>query len=559
MTYRQKLAEYFRRNAEENERLRRLLHEADDYDYARLDDAPQSKWEAKILDIFPKREMDNAMAKWRPLDKDLAGDKKIIEAAKKGDKSASIYIWATKVRDIVAQNFWKFLGPDPVIRKRRIENNELYDYVSLAWGVMTFGNKDLLGDAGLLERFKPDVYDHGTVWKQFRNMFRMLLQNTTTAYNNSEKLGGVAGLKGSIARGTLGADEGIAHQSYDGAFDDVDAQGGKNEVGFTKGVEGEIVEEDEARRFKEEFFVTWRDFANDEDMKDKGNDRLSAGEVFAMVVGDQNASITSIAQRYREKPETVRAKMQQAIDIMHDYGIENDDLQRAIKTFGNGRLASVLSKEKAPPERAARKPTPKKEPAEPDASTKKKSYSQDYYARMKAAGKIPQKKKIIKESIESLRGKWTPEMYVAKDEYVAEFGDYEAALNALARDVADGKFPKYKGETKTKAPKKMSPRAAWMMFTDGDDWPPGIGEAYRELVIDQAMNRDDLYEAAWGYACEALGLDPDTDDHDSKEFNGLLDDNLFELGSDDDDIHNETSDALYEVMEEKYGPNPFDD
>jgi len=393
MTSIKRLAEYFRKNVEENARIRRLLHEADDgyqfkdtdkFQYKPLDADPKSRFEQKVIDVFPKHEVDGAIKKWQSMDKNLEGDKKIIDAAKKGDKSASVYIWVTKVRDVVAQNFWKFLGPDPVIRKRRIDNNEMYDYLSLAWGAMTFGNKDLIGDAGMLERFKPEMYDHGTLWKQFRNMFRLLLMNFTTAWNNKEKLGGVTGVKGSIARGTLGQDEGIHHQSYDAAFDDVDAQGGRNEVGFANDVESEYI--------KKENFATWKKFASDSDMTDPGKD-VSAAQVFAVVVGDPGATVTGMAQKFGVKPDAIKAKMQQALDIMKEYGLEQEDLRGLISSVGNAGLAKHLDpKFKADPK--SEKTDDRKKSGEGEtADERKKRYAQEYYARLKAKGKIPQKAK----------------------------------------------------------------------------------------------------------------------------------------------------------------------
>ena len=386
-----RLAEYFKRNAEANERIRKLLHEAEDYDYTRLKDEPGSRWEKKLIDLIPRYEMEAAINKWKPIDKNLTGDKKIIAAAKKGDKSAAVYIWTTKVRDVAAQNFWKFLGPNPIIRKRRIDNGEFYDYASLAWGVMTFGNKDLLGDAGLIERFNLKKYDHGTVWKQFRNMFRLLLQNATTAYNNEAKLGGISGLKGSIARGTLGKDEGITHQSYDAVFDDVEAAGGKNNVWRSNEMDA-IVDRESRNDEEREFLIYWEDFSKDEDMT--LGESPTAAEVFAAVVGESDATVSDLADRWGVKPATINSKMEQAIGIMNDYGISNDDLKNGIELIGNAKLAKYLDR-KAGEYESKRRSTKEKPAARTDSSNedKKKSYGQSYYQRMKAEGRIPQKKR----------------------------------------------------------------------------------------------------------------------------------------------------------------------
>jgi hypothetical protein len=300
------------------------------------------------------------------------------------------------VRDIVAQYFWKFLGPNPIIRKRRIENGEFYDYIALAWNTMTFGDEELLGDSGLIEGFNPEKYDYGTVWKQFRNTFRLLLTNATTAYNNKAKLGGISGLKGSIARGTLGKDEGISLQSYDAKFDDASASGGKNELGFVDDVADDFVKKEDKireREWADEFFDIWQKFTKDDDMLDESNG-VSAAKVFALAIGENDATSHSLAKRFCVKQDTIISKLKQAVKIMNEYDITEKELQAAMvcELIGNDKLAKYLDfrYDKTIDKNCDGKDTAKSQ-ASQSINDDGLTYAQRYYQKLLAAGKVPKK------------------------------------------------------------------------------------------------------------------------------------------------------------------------
>jgi hypothetical protein len=427
------------------------------------------KFEKKILAFFPEREVKAAYDKWQPIDKNLKGDQKIIRAARGGDRSAQVYLWADKVRDVISSSMKAFFGPDHKQWARRINNGEFYDYIALAWGVLTFGNPDLLGDTGMLGTnveknkgrvgFDADKYTYGTVWKQFRNQYRNLLRNACIAYNNAAKLGGMAGLKGSIARGTLGADQDIHMQSYDAQFDDAAAladdsgggqsnkSGGTNAVGLGSSVEDEFMEGED----RSEFLSKWKQFVQDAEMSaDVGG--VTPLEALKAAMDDSGATMTSLSKKAGASPQKIKAAMEEARSIMEGkYDISAQDFMTMLQKIGPQDLTSYMSlggasakasveakksepAKKEAPKSSGKKPTEKSAPkkAEPktskkepakksttkkeapkseekpkrtrakpktggmsaeDLAAKKKAYAQQYYEKLKAAGKIAPKKK----------------------------------------------------------------------------------------------------------------------------------------------------------------------
>jgi hypothetical protein len=294
----------------------------------------------KLISAF---ETKRAESKFAPLDTDIEGQKKIIQAAKNNDRDAINYIYL-KCATVINQTFWKnYLGPSGRARKARIDSGAWYEWGANAFQTLVGGFKEYRESSkGAIELFDETKYTEGDLWKAFRFRFYKLLINTSKEANVGEITGGmkdVGGMRDSSFTN-------VKVQSYDPAWQDSVADeystDDDDNGGGGPGYEDETFTRVSNSMALEAFMPAWRKFVQSPAIAE-GRYGVTPALVFKAVLENPSLSQADLEKRYGSlSHNTIRKYLNVAVEALKANGITQHDLSIAVKDIGADKLASYI-------------------------------------------------------------------------------------------------------------------------------------------------------------------------------------------------------------------------
>ena len=285
-----------------------------------------------------RSQVQRAKEKWGKYDTTTDNQKKIIEAARKGDKDAIVYTYI-KCADNIGKTFWKsYLGPSGKARQKRIDEGAITEWTALAWETLVGGHKGYRDAKGALETFDTSKYDHGDLFKNFGYHYWRLLQNTANEDNYVSSTGGMADTPGIKGGKWTGKRDGIT--SYDPTY--MDSEQEKNDT------RDPTLEEFEGREEIADFIRGWKEFAQDP-IVNESHYGITPGGILRIIIentrnSDGEGGYNQVLKAYGGKvsKNTIRGYVSKVVEVFPKYDLDYPMLQNAIRVLGEDKVASYL-------------------------------------------------------------------------------------------------------------------------------------------------------------------------------------------------------------------------
>lgn len=263
---------------------------------------------------------------------------KCVAAAKKGDQSAIGYLMY-KHAPLIVNSYWKnFLGPNPKMRKIRIERDgglksSLLAWIGIALKALVEGGVDVAKKNGgerhrysTLEGFRPRSVK-GKPENAFSSHFRMDLITNAIAINNREDADGITNADASeITTTNLEFDNGRERDE------------GEDDAFVRDSLEDEIIKKIE----DDDFMQNWLNYCQDEELLD-GKKCTPSKALWKILTNPAATNMKEIAEECGVSRGTFESLAKKAIDILPKYEIDYRSLMDACDRYGNKKIASYLS------------------------------------------------------------------------------------------------------------------------------------------------------------------------------------------------------------------------
>lgn len=263
---------------------------------------------------------------------------KCVAAAKKGDQSAIGYLMY-KHAPLIVNSYWKnFLGPNPKMRKIRIERDgglksSLLAWIGIALKALVEGGVDVAKKNGgerhrysTLEGFRPRSVK-GKPENAFSSHFRMDLITNAIAINNREDADGITNADaGEITTTNLEFDNGRERDE------------GEDDAFVRDSLEDEIIKKIE----DDDFMQNWLNYCQDEELLD-GKKCTPSKALWKILTNPAATNMKEIAEECGVSRGTFESLAKKAIDILPKYEIDYRSLMDACDRYGNKKIASYLS------------------------------------------------------------------------------------------------------------------------------------------------------------------------------------------------------------------------
>jgi hypothetical protein len=328
MTLFEKLISHLQQSYIENSLLK--LKEA-----KKVDDYTSKKFDFK--NYISPLEKKKAEEKWGKYDKKENGkyniddQKKIIKAAKNGDRDAVNYIYL-KCAENIGKTFWtSYLGPNTQIQSRRIRDGAKDEWAGIAFQALTGGFKEHSNAKSALETFNPDKYSYGDLFQNFKFYYWNILRNAAVEANYKEKFQGMSKVKG-IKNGEY-TNSDISIKEYE-----------PNEIEANQDLNTDetfdIVADNQD---VEEFLDSWMEFSQDTRLNE-GKFCTPKSVLKNVIEAGANAqSVDFLKNKYPQvSRNTIMNYLHKAVEILNEYEINFQLLTKAIKKLGEDKIASYL-------------------------------------------------------------------------------------------------------------------------------------------------------------------------------------------------------------------------
>ena len=273
----------------------------------------------------------SSISKWRD-----APAREVIEAAKKKNRSAVEFIFY-KMRNVIAKKLWNdYLGPNRGVALRRLRNGADQEWLSIAWQVLTGGfaaSKTAYGkdrsEIGTIDQFDIDkVQDPDKLWNAFSYIYANKLHLAAKDVGESEQRTGITGV----------GEDGISTS-------DISKFSGKNEDSRFEYQDRSTEDKALYNVSMGDFISNWKSFVQDKELNTKKSNNVSYANAFATILENpEETNLKNLAEKIGLARMTFKTYVEKAIEIMDEYGIDQEDLFNGLKKFGSSKIASYLDR-----------------------------------------------------------------------------------------------------------------------------------------------------------------------------------------------------------------------
>lgn len=262
---------------------------------------------------------------------------KVVKAAKKGDQSAIGYLMY-KHGPAIMNAYWKnFLGPNPKMRKIRIEEDgglksSILGWIGMCLKALVKGGVDMPLKKGgersrmsTLEGFKPSAVT-GKPENAFSSRFRMDIMTQAIDYNLIHSKNGI----------TNSDDEEITTTNLE--FDNGrERDGGEDETFMRDDLEDSVLD----KMSDDDFLDDWKDYCQDDTLND-GKKCTPAKAFWKILTNPDATNLKKLADECGVSRGNFEMLAQKAVSLLPKYGIEYRTLMNACDRYGVKKVASYL-------------------------------------------------------------------------------------------------------------------------------------------------------------------------------------------------------------------------
>lgn len=262
---------------------------------------------------------------------------KVVKAAKKGDQSAIGYLMY-KHGPAIMNAYWKnFLGPNPKMRKIRIEEDgglksSILGWIGMCLKALVKGGVDMPLKKGgersrmsTLEGFKPSAVT-GKPENAFSSRFRMDIMTQAIDYNLIHSKNGI----------TNSDDEEITTTNLE--FDNGrERDGGEDDSFMRDDLEDSVLD----KMSDDDFLDDWKNYCQDDTLND-GKKCTPAKAFWKILTNPDATNLKKLADECGVSRGNFEMLAQKAVSLLSKYGIEYRALMNACDRYGVKKVASYL-------------------------------------------------------------------------------------------------------------------------------------------------------------------------------------------------------------------------
>jgi len=260
-----------------------------------------------------------------------------VQAAREGDQTAIGFLMY-KHAPMIINTYWRnFLGPNPKMRKVRIEEDgglksSILGWIGICLKALIKGGVDITKKNGN-ERHKFSTlegFDESKVTGKpenaFASHFRMDVIEQAKVYNTMNDANGVSNADTPVSMTDLEFDNGRERTD------------GEDDTFAREGLEDSVLD----KLSKDDFLKNWFDYAQDETLND-GKKCTPAAALWKLLTNPDATNLKAVAEEMGVSRGTFETLVKKAISIMPQYDIEYSDLMSACDRYGTAKIASYLA------------------------------------------------------------------------------------------------------------------------------------------------------------------------------------------------------------------------
>lgn len=260
-----------------------------------------------------------------------------VQAAREGDQTAIGFLMY-KHAPMIINTYWRnFLGPNPKMRKVRIEEDgglksSILGWIGICLKALIKGGVDITKKNGS-ERHKFSTlegFDESKVTGKpenaFASHFRMDVIEQAKVYNTMNDANGVSNADTPVSMTDLEFDNGRERTD------------GEDDAFAREGLEDSVLD----KLSKDDFLKNWFDYAQDETLND-GKKCTPAAALWKLLTNPDATNLKAVAEEMGVSRGTFETLVKKAISIMPQYDIEYSDLMSACDRYGTAKIASYLA------------------------------------------------------------------------------------------------------------------------------------------------------------------------------------------------------------------------
>lgn len=260
-----------------------------------------------------------------------------VQAAREGDQTAIGFLMY-KHAPMIINTYWRnFLGPNPKMRKVRIEEDgglksSILGWIGICLKALIKGGVDITKKNGN-ERHKFSTlegFDESKVTGKpenaFASHFRMDVIEQAKVYNTMNDANGVSNADTPVSMTDLEFDNGRERTD------------GEDDAFAREGLEDSVLD----KLSKDDFLKNWFDYAQDETLND-GKKCTPAAALWKLLTNPDATNLKAVAEEMGVSRGTFETLVKKAISIMPQYDIEYGDLMSACDRYGTAKIASYLA------------------------------------------------------------------------------------------------------------------------------------------------------------------------------------------------------------------------
>lgn len=260
-----------------------------------------------------------------------------VQAAREGDQTAIGFLMY-KHAPMIINTYWRnFLGPNPKMRKVRIEEDgglksSILGWIGICLKALIKGGVDITKKNGS-ERHKFSTLEGfdeskvtGNPENAFASHFRLDVIEQAKVYNTMNDANGVSNADTPVSMTDLEFDNGRERTD------------GEDDAFAREGLEDSVLD----KLSKDDFLKNWFDYAQDETLND-GKKCTPAAALWKLLTNPDATNLKAVAEEMGVSRGTFETLVKKAISIMPQYDIEYSDLMSACDRYGTAKIASYLA------------------------------------------------------------------------------------------------------------------------------------------------------------------------------------------------------------------------